>query len=176
MPAAASPTPGPDFTHEPDVFDEIDVDHDGVITREELSRWERWHGSLHRNKAMSITTKIVITLVGVAVLVAGLIMMVAPGPGILGIVAGLAILSLEWEWADRWLVAARRKLDEARAKAAAMDPAVRRRRMILTATLTVLVLGGIAVYVILKDWPGWSVDGWDKLQSFIGFVPDLPGM
>lgn len=172
MPETSSPKPEPADS----VFDEIDVDHDGVITREELSRWERWHGTLHRNRAMSLTTKIVVTIVGVAVLIAGLIMMVAPGPGILGIVAGLAILSLEWEWADRWLVAARRKLKEAQEKAAAMDPAVRRRRVILTVTLTVLVVGGIALYVALQDWPNWSVDGWDKLQSFIGFVPDLPGM
>ena len=39
-----------------------------------------------------------------------------------------------------------------------MDPAVRRRRIVLTVALTVLVVGGIALYVALQDWPEWSVD------------------
>jgi hypothetical protein len=30
--------------------------------------------------------------------------------------------------------------------------------------------------VALKDWPVWSLDIWDKAQSYIGFLPDLPGM
>src|SRR3954452_110286 len=77
------------------------------------SRWQRLHHRLHRNRAMSATTKLVVTLVGSAVLTAGVVMMVTPGPGLVGIVAGLAILSTEWDWADRWLKAARRKLDEA---------------------------------------------------------------
>jgi uncharacterized protein (TIGR02611 family) len=125
---------------------------------------------------MSATTKLVVTLVGSAVLVAGLIMMVTPGPGLLGIVAGLAILATEWDWADRWLTSARRKLDEARAAAAAMDPRVRRRRILLTLTALAAVLVVVVGYVAIADWPGWSVDVWDRAQSFVGFLPDLPGM
>lgn len=144
--------------------------------RREPSRWERLHGHLHRNRAMSATTKIVITVVGSAVLTAGLIMMVTPGPGLVGIAAGLAILSTEWDWADRWLQAARRKLEEAKEAAEQMDPAVRRRRVLATAGLTVLVAGAAVGYIALQDWPGWSLSAWDRAQSFIGFLPDLPGM
>jgi len=143
---------------------------------EEPSFWTRMHGHLHRNKAMSATTKLVVTLVGSAVLTAGLIMMVTPGPGILGIVAGLAILATEWDWADRWLVGARRKLEEARQAAAEMDPAVRRRRLLLTTATTIGIGGLVALYIALKDWPGWSISMWDRAQSFIGFLPELPGM
>jgi uncharacterized protein (TIGR02611 family) len=125
---------------------------------------------------MSATTKLVVTLVGSAVLTAGLIMMVTPGPGLVGIVAGLAILATEWDWADRWLRSARRKLDDARAAAAAMDPRVRRRRIVLAAALVALALVTITVYVAVADWPRWSVDVWDRAQSLIGFLPDLPGM
>ena len=125
---------------------------------------------------MSATTKLVVTLVGSAVLTAGLIMMVTPGPGLVGIVAGLAILATEWDWADRWLKAARQKLADARAAAAAMDPKVRRRRILLTAGAVVLVVATVSTYVALQDWPGWSVSGWDRAQSFLGFLPDLPGM
>ena len=47
--------------------------------------------------------RIAVTVVGLVVLVAGVIMMVTPGPGVLAIVAGLAILATEWAWAERAL-------------------------------------------------------------------------
>lgn len=140
------------------------------------TRWERIHRHLHRNRAMSATTKAVVTLVGSAVLTAGLIMMVTPGPGLVGIVAGLAILATEWEWAERWLYAARRTLHEARVAAAALDPRVRRRRMLLAGAASASAAGLVAGYVALRDWPGWSVLAWDRAQAFIGFLPELPGM
>src|SRR4051794_34978174 len=140
------------------------------------SRWRRLHHRLHRNRAMSATTKLVVTLVGAAVLTAGLIMMVTPGPGLVGIVAGLAILATEWDWADRWLTAARRKLHEARVAAQSMDPRVRRRRVALASTLTVVVVVLVVGYVVIADWPAWSVSVWDRAQSVAGFLPELPGM
>ena len=137
---------------------------------------KRAHHHLHRNRAMSVTTKLVVTILGSTVLTAGLIMMVTPGPGLVGIVAGLAILATEWDWADRWLTSARRKLREARLAAEAMDPRVRRRRVALAAGAVAAGAGGTTAYVALKDWPGWSVSVWDRAQSFLGFLPDLPGM
>jgi uncharacterized protein (TIGR02611 family) len=140
------------------------------------TRRQRLHQHLHRNRAMSATTKLVVTVLGSAVLTAGLIMMVTPGPGLVGIVAGLAILATEWDWADRWLATARRKLNDARLAAEAMDPRVRRRRILLTAGAVVAAVAAVSTYVALQDWPGWSLSVWDRLQSFIGFLPDLPGM
>jgi uncharacterized protein (TIGR02611 family) len=147
-----------------------DDPHDGP------SWWNRVHEHLHRNRAMSATTKLVVTLVGSTVLTAGLIMMVTPGPGLVGIVAGLAILATEWDWADRWLSTARRKLREARRAAEAMDPRVRRRRIALTGGAVAAGVAGASAYVALRDWPGWSVTMWDRAQSFLRFLPDLPGM
>ena len=137
---------------------------------------QRMHRHLHRNRAMSATTKVVVTIVGSAVLTAGLVMMVTPGPGLVGIVAGLAILATEWDWADRWLRAARRKLHEAKLAAEQLDPRVRRRRIALTAGAAVVAGGGLVTYLALADWPRWSVSVWDRAQSFLGFLPDLPGM
>jgi uncharacterized protein (TIGR02611 family) len=48
-------------------------------------------------------------IVGFIVLFGGLAMMVLPGPGILGIIAGLGILSRELTWAERLLEAAKEK-------------------------------------------------------------------
>ena len=140
------------------------------------SRWQRVHHHLHRNRAVAATTKVVVTIVGALVLTAGLVMMVTPGPGLVGIAAGLAILATEWDWADRWLATARRKLVEAKEAAEAMDPAVRRRRIGLTALAGVLAAGGAAAYIAVRDWPGWSVSAWNRAQSVLGFLPELPGM
>jgi uncharacterized protein (TIGR02611 family) len=109
-------------------------------------------------------------------MVGGLVMMVTPGPGVLGIVLGLAILATEYAWAERWLVKAREKAHEARLKAEAMDPKVRRRRLVLSGLMFVAVAGGVVLYVALYDWPGFALDSWDWLQDMAGWVPELPGM
>jgi UPF0716 family protein affecting phage T7 exclusion len=41
------------------------------------------------------------TILGYLLLVAGAVMLVTPGPGIVTIVAGLAVLSRHFHWADR---------------------------------------------------------------------------
>jgi uncharacterized protein (TIGR02611 family) len=47
--------------------------------------------------------RIAVTVVGFVVLAAGVVMMVTPGPGIVVILLGLAILASEWAWAERAL-------------------------------------------------------------------------
>ena len=47
--------------------------------------------------------RLVILIVGGVVLLAGVAMLVLPGPGILVIIAGLAILAKEFTWAERTL-------------------------------------------------------------------------
>ncbi len=47
--------------------------------------------------------RLVVALVGVTVLLLGVIMLVAPGPGLVVIPIGLAILSIEFAWARHWL-------------------------------------------------------------------------
>lgn len=53
-------------------------------------------------------------VLGFVVLIGGLIMMVLPGPGLLGIIFGLGLLARELVWAERLLeyVKKRAKLDE----------------------------------------------------------------
>lgn len=47
--------------------------------------------------------RLVIAVVGGTVVLIGLLMIVFPGPAIIVIPAGLAILSLEFAWAKHWL-------------------------------------------------------------------------
>jgi uncharacterized protein (TIGR02611 family) len=132
--------------------------------------------SLHANPVLSLTTKIVVAVVGALVTVVGVVMLVTPGPAFVLIPLGLAILATEFEFARRWLRWARRKAQEAKDKAEALDPAVRRRRLLVTGVAVLLVVAAVTAYVAVYDWPHFAVGGWDWVQSLAGWVPDLPGM
>lgn len=53
------------------------------------------------------TKRVVITIMGITVVLAGIAMLVLPGPGWVAIIAGLAILATEYIWARRLLEKAR---------------------------------------------------------------------
>jgi Flp pilus assembly protein TadB len=55
-----------------------------------------------------------VTIAGFAVVLAGLAMLVLPGPGIVVIIAGLAILATEYVWAQRLLRIAKEKANQAK--------------------------------------------------------------
>ncbi len=59
-----------------------------------------------------IARRIVVALVGASVLLVGVIMIVTPGPAVVVIPTGLAILGLEFAWARRWLHRVRDRLSE----------------------------------------------------------------
>ena len=138
----------------------------------------RAHRRLHANPVTGALTKVVITVVGFAVILLGIIMSGPgiPGPGIVVILLGLALLATEWEWAERLLQWGREKVRSAADHARAMDPVERRRRLLLTALGVLVVATAATGYVLLYDWPRWSVSGWDWMQGRASFVPDLPGM
>lgn len=58
-----------------------------------------------------------VAVAGFTLIAVGLVMLVAPGPGLLVIVAGLAVLATEFAWAERALDQAKRKAKEAAARA-----------------------------------------------------------
>jgi TerC family integral membrane protein len=67
-----------------------------------------------RDTLMSVTLRqgrrVVILLVGSSVLLFGAILLLLPGPGLLTMGIGLAILSVEFVWARRWLARVRRRV------------------------------------------------------------------
>ena len=97
-----------------------------------VRRHGRLHRSLHAHPVLSLTTKLIVAIVGTLVTAVGVVMIVTPGPAFVLIPLGLAILSTEFEFARRWLRWARAKAEEAKRKSDALDPAVRRRRLVLT--------------------------------------------
>ena len=72
------------------------------------SGWRRWiypatYAYQPENGALRLAKKIAIAAVGVSVVLVGIVMIVTPGPAIVVIPAGLAILAVEFAWARRWL-------------------------------------------------------------------------
>jgi uncharacterized protein (TIGR02611 family) len=60
--------------------------------------------------------RIGVSIAGGALVLVGLVMLVLPGPGVLVIIAGLAILATEYVWAQRAMNFAKRKASEAKDK------------------------------------------------------------
>lgn len=64
--------------------------------------------------------KILVGIIGGVVVLAGLLMMPLPGPGVLVVFAGLAILATEFEWCRRLLrrlkAASRRMIQKVRSR------------------------------------------------------------
>jgi uncharacterized protein (TIGR02611 family) len=84
--------------------------------------------------------RVAFMVAGFVILAAGLAMLVLPGPALVVIPIGLAILSLEFTWAERLLERALVQAEDARQKAAEASPA----QKLLT---VVAVAFGVAAFV-----------------------------
>jgi tellurite resistance protein TerC len=65
---------------------------------------------LFENKSYTFARKVIVAALGASVLLVGAAMTVLPGPAILVIPAGLAILATEFAWARRLLRRIKQKL------------------------------------------------------------------
>ena len=83
---------------------------------------------------------------GFLVLAAGIVMLVTPGPGIPAIVLGLAMLALEFAWAERWLERIVDRVEQAAEEVRQSSPAKR------VALLSAGVLAVVAYIVIIVLW------------------------
>jgi uncharacterized protein (TIGR02611 family) len=71
--------------------------------------------------------RIAVTIIGFALLAAGAVMLLTPGPGLVAILAGLAILGTQYSWARRALETAREKAGKAAKQRHKLRPFRRRR-------------------------------------------------
>lgn len=71
--------------------------------------------------------RIAISIAGAVVVLAGVAMLVLPGPGLLVIAAGLAILATEYAWAARALERTKQTASKAASKAASTAGGLARR-------------------------------------------------
>jgi uncharacterized protein (TIGR02611 family) len=96
-------------------------------------------------RMLHLSWQVVIFVVGLAVVVAGVIMLPLPGPGWVVIFGGMAIWATEFVWAQLVLRWTKRKVTEATQRA--LDPRVRRRNIILTTIGLVIVVALVGFYV-----------------------------
>ncbi|MER5553331.1 TIGR02611 family protein [Streptomyces sp. NPDC002793] len=125
---------------------------DDRTTERELG--SRAPGFIRKSKLLHLSWQVGIFVVGLAVVGAGVAMLVLPGPGWLVIFGGMAIWATEFVWAQIVLRWTRRKVTEAAQRA--LDPKVRRRNIILTTAGLVIVAVLVGIYVwkfgIVMPW------------------------
>lgn len=97
----------------------------------------------HRGRGRRVLWHTGVVLLGGGLMLAGLAMLVLPGPGWAAIILGLVVLASEYAWAHRALQPVRRVAD--RAAQAALDPERRRRNLVLMAF-------AIAIGLALLGW------------------------
>ncbi len=86
---------------------------------------------------------------GFTVLLAGIAMLVLPGPALAVIPIGLFLLALEFQWAEEWLERSIVHADRAKQKAAETSTLTR----VVTAGGTVLAIAAFAAWAIVGDIP-----------------------
>ena len=74
-----------------------------------------YEGGHAPDRTLGLVAKAV-SIAGFTLVIAGLVLLVLPGPGLLLIIAGLAILATEYVWAQRALNFAKQKAEQAKNK------------------------------------------------------------
>ena len=101
------------------------------------------------HKERSVVVRGMFVIVGLTLLLGGLAMLVLPGPAFIVIPIGLAVLSLEFAWADNLLEKALVQADAAKEKAANTG----RTTKIFSAIATVLGVAAFVVLAVMYDIP-----------------------
>jgi uncharacterized protein (TIGR02611 family) len=142
---------------DPEELARFDVDADGRITDSDLAQVvppRRWAAIGLRGPAIVLrwftrnAKRLAVLVVGCTVLAAGLAMLVLPGPGVLVVVAGLAILATEFAWAER---AMNTTLNRASKVSGAVTGNATGRAMLAISALF-LVSSGVVVFLVLDTW------------------------
>ncbi|MER6916257.1 TIGR02611 family protein [Streptomyces sp. NPDC000594] len=112
---------------------------------------------IKRRRTLHMSWQVGVFVVGLAVVAAGVAMLVLPGPGWVVIFGGMAIWATEFVWAQLVLRWTKRKVSEAAQRA--LDPRVRRRNIILTTIGCVIcaVLAGLYLWKFGITLP-WKID------------------
>jgi uncharacterized protein (TIGR02611 family) len=97
---------------------------------------------LKKNPALALTYRIVVGVLGTAIVLLGLVLVPFPGPGWLIVFLGLGILATEFAWAERLL-------DFGRAKFRAWLRWVGRQNLLVRGLISVAALAFVAGVVLL---------------------------
>jgi uncharacterized protein (TIGR02611 family) len=122
------------------------------------SRYARFRQRLRNRPGIDLAYRILVGVVGTAVLVVGIVAIPSPGPGWLILFAGLAILGTEFQWAQRVLQWTRSRYHVWTEWMRRQPPVVR---------LAVVALAGVIVVVTL-----WMVNALGLAAGWVGLQGD----
>jgi len=111
---------------------------------------------------LSLAKRVLITVAGGVVLIAGIVMIPYPGPGWLVVFAGLAILAREFTWADRVLQFAKRHYEAWLAWLVCQHLVVRLALLAFTGLVVLATLWLLDTFGIVGGWLGFD---WAWLSS-----------
>lgn len=94
--------------------------------------------------------RLALEVVGWLLVVAGIAALVLPGPGLLALFAGLALLSQQYAWARRWVEPVRR-----RALKTAVDGVRTWPRILLSVGFALALMAAGVVWAVSPDPPSW---------------------
>ena len=142
-----------------------DEDVDATADPRSWGRWIRGkRESIRRRPAAYRIYRIIVGLLGGAIVVGGLALVPLPGPGWVIVFVGLALLATEFVWAERLEKFARDQVKAWTHWLGEQPLVVRILFGVLTFALVVGILYGLFA---LTGVPGWIPEAW---------VPDLPGL
>lgn len=112
----------------------------------------RVRAHIRKRRTTNLAYRVIVGLVGLAVIGLGVVLLPLPGPGWLVIFAGLFVLSTEFSWAHRLLHFAHEKVD-------AWTDWVRRQSLLVRALLAfgclLIVAAAVGTYVAWAGVPDW---------------------
>lgn len=99
---------------------------------------------------MKVAKRVGLEVLGWGLLLAGIAMIALPGPGLLGIFGGLAVLSQQYEWAER-------RLDPVKYRAlkGAAESVETPLRIAVSLVGVCFLLGCAYLWFVSPDQPGW---------------------
>jgi uncharacterized protein (TIGR02611 family) len=128
------------------------VDDPPSATVDDLPLRHPFRAFFARHRTLNLVYRVVVGVVGAAIVLGGIVLIPLPGPGWLIVFAGLALLSTEFEWAGRLL-------DFARRQVLGWTDWVRRQSLLVRAAISLgglaLVAGAVWLYVTVQGVPEW---------------------
>jgi uncharacterized protein (TIGR02611 family) len=114
---------------------------------------ERVRARQERHRQRNRIYRVAFAIAGFLVLLAGLVMLVTPGPGIPVIIIGLGMLALEFAWAERWLERFLEKAEAAVEQVSQGSP-LQRAALVAVGAAAVIALIAIIIFWDVPYFPG----------------------
>ncbi|MER7449069.1 TIGR02611 family protein [Nocardia beijingensis] len=126
------------------------------------TRWRAFRAGLERRPTLYLGYRIVVAVVGIAVLAAGVLAIPYPGPGWAIVFAGLGILATEFAWARAVLAWLRDRYRQLMDWYSRQGRAVQVAGAVGTAALVVATLWVLGTFGLVGSWIGVE---WEWLRS-----------